>query len=233
MKVEGGKEPFELHGPLPESVSVLYRRRDHRAGARRAAEPASTSGPYLYWRFFVAGLTRHMQTGGIVPSQRFLVQRMISAVPLDYRGRIIELGPGTGVLTLRLAARCPSAEILACEINPELAQVVRKRAALEGLERRVQVVAQPAEQLLSALLRGPARARPEYIISGIPLGNLARDGAIALIELIQKALVPAGLYIQFQYSLLDRKKIKARFSRMRTVPVPLNFPPAFVYYARK
>jgi hypothetical protein len=33
--------------------------------------------------------------------------------------------------------------------------------------------------------------------------------------------------------LLDRKKIRIRFPNLRTVPEFLNFPPAFVYYARK
>ena len=40
------------------------------------------------------------------------------------------------------------------------------------------------------------------------------------------------MYIQFQYSLMDRKKIQKRFASLRTVPVLLNFPPAVVYYAR-
>ncbi len=232
MKVEGGKEPFELRGSLRDSVSALYppRHRSH------GVSPSGRNPPSIlhpYWRFLVAGVTRYTQTGGVVPSQRFLIQRMISAVPAAYSRQVIELGPGTGVLTMRLAARCRAARILACEINSELAELVERRAALQGLAQRVKVISQPAEHLLSSLAREPGSSRPEFIISGIPLGNLARASAIALIELIQKALAPGGLYIQFQHSLLDRKKIKTRFSRMRTVPVLLNFPPAFVYYAWK
>ena len=41
------------------------------------------------------------------------------------------------------------------------------------------------------------------------------------------------MYIQFQHSLLDRKKIRTRFSNLCTNPVFLNFPPAVVYYARR
>ncbi len=223
MKLRGGKEPFEVRGPMRGPVSVLYPR------------PARTGGSALhpYWKFLVAGLTRHTQTGGVLPSQRFLIERMISAVPVEYGGRVVELGPGTGALTMRLAGRCGSAKILACEINPELARVVQERTTLEGIDDRVSVISEPAEHLLSALARDAGRLRPDFIISGIPLGNLARDSAIRLIELIRQALAPGGLYIQFQHSLLDRKKIRLRFSRMRTVPVLLNFPPAFVYYAWK
>jgi phospholipid N-methyltransferase len=56
---------------------------------------------------------------------------------------------------------------------------------------------------------------------------------LALINHISGALAPGGWYIQFKYSLLDRKKIKGQFARLRTVPVLLNLPPAVVYYARK
>ena len=81
---------------------------------------SNTAATYLH--FFWAGLVKHGQTGGIVPSQRFLIAKMIAPVPETYRGQVIELGAGNGALTLRLAARCPEARILACEINPALAR---------------------------------------------------------------------------------------------------------------
>jgi phospholipid N-methyltransferase len=62
-------------------------------------------------RFLWAGLARHGQTGDLWPSQRFLIAKMIAPVPKDYCGRIIELGAGTGALTLRLAERCRHARL--------------------------------------------------------------------------------------------------------------------------
>jgi phospholipid N-methyltransferase len=180
-----------------------------------------------YLNFFWAGLARHGQTGGIVPSQRFLIAKMIAPVPETYRGRVVELGAGNGALTLRLAARCPEAQILACEINPTLARDVRGKLATAGLSRRVEVFAGSATNLLSELTR-----KPDFIISGIPLGNLGREKALALIGTIHRSLGEGGWYIQFQHSLLDRRKIRSRFPNLRTVPAFLNFPPAVVYYAR-
>ncbi len=182
-------------------------------------------------RFIWAGLAKNLQTGGIVPSQRFLIAKMIAPVPVDYQGRIFELGAGTGALTLRLAARCPAAQILACEVNPDLAEHSRRRMAMAGLQRRVTVFSGPAEQLLSTATQ-QGWSKPHYIISGIPLGNLARKQVLALITAVRQALAQGGLYIQFQHSLIDRRHIRACFSSLRTVPAFLNFPPAVVYYAR-
>ena len=185
-----------------------------------------------YWRFLLAGLTKHAQTGAIVPSQRVLIQRMIVPVPPTYRGLVVELGPGTGALTLRLARRCSSARILACEINPVLAQDLNRRLAAAGLRDRVEVISDSAQRLLEEMA-GKPETRAGYVISGIPLGNLDREQATALIDRIAGALAKGGMYIQFQHSLLDRKKIQARFARLRTVPVWLNFPPAVIYYAQQ
>ncbi len=185
-----------------------------------------------YWRFLLAGLIKHAQTGAIVPSQRFLVDKMIAPVPADYTEQVVELGAGTGALTLRLARQCPNAPILACEINPVLAHDLVVKVQAAGLADQIRVLADPAEHLLSRLASS-GKARPEFIISGIPLGNLDKAHAVDLIKRINRALARGGLYIQFQHSLLDRKKIKAQFSRLRTVPVLLNFPPAVVYYAQK
>jgi phospholipid N-methyltransferase len=185
-----------------------------------------------YLHFFWAGVVKQGQTGAIVPSQRFLIAKMIAPVPEDYDGQIIELGAGNGAITLRLAARCPRARVLACEINPTLARDNRAHLAQAGLHGRVVVVPDSAEHLLSEMRRR-GNEPPEYIISGIPLGNLGRVRTLAVLDAVSRSLAPGGIYIQYQHSLLDRKKIKARFPDLRIVPVPLNFPPAVVYYARK
>lgn len=185
-----------------------------------------------YWRFLLAAIANQGQTGAVLPSQRFLIGQMIEPVPPNYRAQILELGAGTGALTERLAARCPRARIVACEINSFLAKTTRNRLRAIGLSDRVEVVSEAAEQLLSRIAREGTK-KPDFVLSGIPLGNLGRHTVLNLIDSIHRVLAPGGLYIQFQHSLIDRKKIRDRFARLRTIPVLLNLPPAFVYYAQK
>ena len=191
-----------------------------------------TNSLTTYANFFWAGLLKHGQTGGIVPSQRFLIAKMIAPVPKAYRGQIVELGAGSGALTLRLAARCPGARILACEINLTLARDGKDNLTMAGHNDRVEVVLASAEHLLSKVGRR-GMEKPNFVISGIPLGNLGREKAGLLLDAIRQALGEGGMYIQFQHSLLDRKKIRAKFPNTRTVRAFLNFPPAVVYYAQR
>lgn len=185
-----------------------------------------------YLHFMCNALVKFRQTGAIVPSQRFLIGKMIEPVPQTYSGRILELGAGNGALTLRLAQRCPNARIVACEINPVLARTTRHNLDHAGINGRVEVVSDSAEHLLREMHRRDVD-KVDYVLSGIPLANLPGEQVQTLIDSISRAIRPGGMYIQFQYSLIDRKRIRSRFSLLRTVPVFLNFPPAVVYYAQR
>lgn len=198
-----------------------------------ATPPAGNASKSLasYLHFFLAGLIHQGQTGGIIPSQRFLIDRMLEPVPPGHAGRVVELGSGSGALTVRLAARCPHARILACEINPTLARDTEHNLARVGLQNRVHVACEPASAVLGRLRQ--QKERVDYILSGIPLGTLDGEQALELIRDIHRTLAPGGWYVQFQHSLLDRKKIETTFSTLRTVPVIFNLPPAVIYYAQK
>ncbi len=189
-----------------------------------------TVGSYL--RFAWAGVLRHPQTGGVIPSQRFLIEKMIEPIPPAFDGLILELGAGTGALTLRLAARCASARIVACELNPSLAEAAKQNLRQAGLSGRASVRPVSAQKLLSETI-GRGEEMPGYVLSGIPLGNLGRSRSAALLEVVGGMLPKRGTFVQFQHSLLSRNLIRARFAEVRIVPVLLNFPPAVVYYASR
>ena len=184
--------------------------------------------PHFVW----AALVRQRQTGGLVPSQRFLIKKMISPVPPDYRGVLLELGAGIGALTLRLAERCREARIVAWEINATLAQQARRNLDEAGVGRRVELINGSAEDLIQDMRR---RGIPpaDYVISGVPLANLGRARSDNLIGSAFEALGSGGMYVQFQHSTHHQEAIKARFGALRTATVLLNIPPAVVYYATR
>ena len=57
---------------------------------------SNTAATYLH--FFWAGLVKHGQTGGLVPSQRFLIAKMIAPVPETHRGQIAVFSCGPRVV---------------------------------------------------------------------------------------------------------------------------------------
>jgi phospholipid N-methyltransferase len=183
-----------------------------------------------YLHFFWAGVAKHMQTGSLFPSQKVLVEAMIAPVPRTYRGLVLELGSGTGSLTVRLAARCPHARIVACELNPVLAADTRRNLDRAGINGQVQVRARPAQDLLKEMF-GRADERPGYVISALPLGNLRKDAVAELLQTISTMLSPDGVFVQAQHFLVDLRNVRKAFKHVRTVPILRNIPPVFVYYA--
>src|SRR5262245_58979044 len=110
---------------------------------------SKTLGSYLH--FFWAGLVKQQQTGALLPSGRFLISRMLAPVPTSYRGQIIELGAGNGALTVPLAFHSPNARVLACEINTRLAEDSRENLARAGINGRVKVLSDSAENVLEKI----------------------------------------------------------------------------------
>ncbi len=224
MNTGGAQGERQTQGLFPGSAPVCRPFEDYLARI-------DTSGKLTACiHFFWAGLVNYRQTGAFLPSQSRLIDRMIAPIPEDYSGRIIELGAGTGALTARLAARCPKARILACDLNPVLVQLTGRMIRMVGADDRVKVVKCPAARLLAEVGENGSE-RPHYVLSGIPLGNLAKEQVRSLVQAVWRVLKRDGMFIQFQYSLMSRKIIRSRFPRLRTVPVFLNLPPAVVYLA--
>ena len=131
---------------------------------------------------------------------------MIAPVPETYAGQIIELGAGNGALTLRLAARCPKARILACEINPRLA---RKHPAQPGPGRHQRPGGSDLRfRRAPALGNGPREEWKSRITSfrAFLWGTCPASGRPRSSMRSAGRLRPGGMYIQFQYSLIDRKR---------------------------
>src|SRR5436190_22509452 len=112
MKVEGGEETLKSQIEFGKPAEALLARStaNWRSESIQVEEKLFMHNTLAsYWRFLLAGIIKQGQTGAVIPSQRFLIARMIEPIPTGYRGQILELGAGTGVLTQRLAARCPLA----------------------------------------------------------------------------------------------------------------------------
>jgi tRNA1(Val) A37 N6-methylase TrmN6 len=65
-------------------------------------------------------------------------------------GRALELGAGTGIISLLLAARDKFAGICALEVQEDFATLARRNAEINGLDYKVEVVCRDARELKSS-----------------------------------------------------------------------------------
>ena len=182
--------------------------------------PASAA----YSRFLRSWLNDPLAVGALAPSGRTLARSMSRELAPGHR--VVELGPGTGVVTR---------EILARGVRPrDLVLVERCAGFAEHLEREhpaVTVVRGDATLRQDGL--ASLRGTIDYIVSGLPLVLFSREQKERLLEECFGLLREGGALIQFTYGgrcPVARRDLESRGLVAKCIGfIALNMPPAFIY----
>ena len=147
--------------------------------ARRAAdEPLE----YITHRVSFYSQTFHIEPGALIPrpETELLVDRVLEAADPEREMTIVEVGVGSGVVSIVLAQHLPKARIIAVDISGKALSVARKNIESFGLEERIELrrgnllgpVSEPIDILVS---------NPPYVAEGAPLErNLSYEPDLAL-----------------------------------------------------
>jgi phosphatidylethanolamine/phosphatidyl-N-methylethanolamine N-methyltransferase len=189
----------------------------------RPKSKIANDAPGLFFRSF---LERPKEVGSIIPSSRFLERRVARCARLSAAKVVVELGPGTGGTTVALLrAMRPDAHLLAIEINPRLAERVRRRIA----DPRLIVHCGSAADIAGALAVHGLPA-PDAVISGIPFSTMPRAIGLEILASIRDVLAPTGCFVAYQ--VRDKVAVLARevFPKPSRVELEVrNVPPMRVY----
>ena len=151
-------------------------------------------------------------------------------LPANPESFVLELGPGTGIVTEALLRRGLREEkLVAIEHNPKLARLLRKRFP------RAHIITGDAWQL-DELLRNHREPIESVgaVISSLPLLNFSEGQAESLAQKIRAVLEPQGNWVQFTYRIHRlRPRGAASFRLHASKIVWLNLPPARVSVFRK
>lgn len=179
-------------------------------------------------RFLRNWAAKPLTTGAVSPSGRALTRLMASFVdPADPKP-VIELGPGTGVVTEALLERgVPPKRIVSIEYNPDFCKLLRHRFAdvrfIEG-----------DAYTLNATLGRSIEGDFDAVISSLPLFTRPPEMRHALITDALARLPIGRPFIQFSYALVPPVPAEpGRFTVEHTPWVLMNLPPARVWLYRK
>jgi len=175
-------------------------------------------------RFLLRLMARPRGIGAIAPSSPRLARALAMQIPQS-NGPVLELGPGTGVVTAAILARGIAPEHLtAIEYDSEFAEHIRRRFP------RIHVIRGDAFDLQTVL----GDTRPfAAILSGLPLLNFPPESRAELLAQIFARLAPGAPFIQFSYGLKPPVPAPSGVSVTRAARVLLNLPPARVWVYRK
>src|SRR5260370_8343022 len=126
--------------------------------------------------------------GSLIPSSRFLVDRLLNKIDWARASTVVEYGPGVGTITSRILARmCPQSRLVAFEMNEDFVGYLLRNFP----DPRLHVVHGSAETVQKELDRLKL-AGADYIISGIPYTTMPASLREPIMPESPAALNPAA-----------------------------------------
>ena len=119
------------------------------------------------------------------------------------RNRVIDLGTGSGIVPLLLAARHPETETVGVELQPDLVDMANRSVALNGVQERVKILQGDFRELASLVGREQfdvVTVNPPYFVPGTgqvspnPARAIARH---ALVGTLEDAVAAAATVVRY------------------------------------
>jgi phosphatidylethanolamine/phosphatidyl-N-methylethanolamine N-methyltransferase len=179
-------------------------------------------------RFIRSWMEKPLATGAVMPSGKPLARAMAKCVDPEKEGPVIELGPGTGAVTVALVEQgVDPSRLVMVEFNPAFCRLLRTRYPDATV---IQGDAYSIKRLLANLLRHPAAA----VVSGLPLFTKPLKFRLRLLADAFTLLAPEAPFVQFTYAMVP--PIPRSYSGAHawaSERIWLNIPPARVWVYRR
>jgi phosphatidylethanolamine/phosphatidyl-N-methylethanolamine N-methyltransferase len=189
-----------------------------------------------YQTFLAAALRRPAVIGAVAPSSAGLAELLAAVTPSSGRPVVVELGPGTGSVSVAIQRRLPEgARHVAVEIDP--AMVMHLQQTHPGLE-----VAFGDAADLVGLLDGRGIKAADAVISGLPWSLFRPERQRRILDEVSQVLAPGGAFTTFAYRHTGAMSSARGFHRMLNSmfdevivshTVWWNMPPARIYACRR
>lgn len=177
---------------------------------------------------YLSAFLRDKAVASVVPSTKFVVDRVVKAMELPQAGLIVEFGPAEGVITRRMLAKLrPEAVVVAIERNENFVKALGKID-----DRRLRVVHGDVQQV-DAILARHGLGEADAMVSGIPFSFFNSRQRHQLLEKILAGLKPKGRFVAYQFTTHLIPLLKCYFRKVDTQFEIRNLPPHFIFTCHK
>lgn len=167
--------------------------------------------------------------GSLIPSSRFLVDRLLRKIDWKRARTIVEYGPGVGTITGRILERMsPNTRLVVFEMNEDFVRYLQRSFP----DKRLHVVHGSAETVQKELERLKLD-RADYIISGIPFTTMPVLLRETIMRESRRALKPGGSVLVYQFTRAVLPYLKTHFDHIDQDFEPFNILPARLFYCRR
>lgn len=183
---------------------------------------------HFFWRF----IHNPLKIGALRPSSAQLCRATVKAIEPEKCRCVVELGPGTGVITQYLLNSIdPQSRFLAVEIDPVFHENLQKRFPGTAIHR------DDAEDL-GKWLQPQKSGLADAVVSGLPWTLFTESQCRSILAEIASCMQPDGIFVTLCYwhaqwlpsGLRLKKLLKDYFDAVEmTDTVWTNVPPIFLF----
>ncbi|MDR3495957.1 MAG: methyltransferase domain-containing protein [Ancalomicrobiaceae bacterium] len=179
-------------------------------------------------RFLRNWIGNPLKTGAVAPSGPALARSMAGYIDTANAGTVVELGPGTGVVTEAILERgIAASRLVSIEYSPDFCALLRER--FPGVH-----FLQGDAYGIRTNLAGIAELPLAAVVSSLPLFTRPPAERQRLINTALDMLAPGAPFIQFSYAFVPPVPHGAGdFTIERSNWILMNLPPARVWIYRR
>lgn len=179
---------------------------------------------------FAKNFVKHPKMlGSVIPSSRFLIDKLLAPVDWEKARLFVEYGPGIGNISVEVLRRMhPEAKLVLFELNDDFADFLRTSFRDPRL-----IVQHRSAGDIGKVLTEHGLGQADYIISGIPFSTMPEAVRNDIADATHAALKPGGQFLVYQFSPKVLEVLEPRFSRIDRDFEPINVPPAQLYFAQR
>ena len=178
--------------------------------------------------FFKEAVKNIKTSGTIVPSSKYLIQKILKVVDFSKAKIIVEYGSGNGIITKEILKKLDKNGQLICfEINSEFYKHIQTIN-----DPRLTVLNESCENIRFVCDKLNIK-KIDCIISSLPLTNIPDKITEKILNQSYLQLKENGCFLQYQYTLTYFKKMKKIYKSVDLGFEIRNIPPAFIYKCKK
>jgi phospholipid N-methyltransferase len=179
--------------------------------------------------FFKGFLRNPKEVGSVIPSSRFVIRRVLQCGEVSRSPVVVELGPGTGVLTREILRRMPrDGKLIAVELLPEFCSALRATLRDPRL-----FIYQGSSVDLEKALTEAGESEADLVVSGVPFSTMGRGEGLRTLQAARRVLAPNGRFVAYQFRSAVRRMAEPVFGPAETRSGFWNIPPMRIYTFRR
>lgn len=179
--------------------------------------------------FFKGFLRNPKEVGSVVPSSRFVIRRVVKCGEVSRSPVVIELGPGTGVLTREILQHMPrDGKLIAIELLPDFCDLLGATCR----DPRLLIYQGSSVDLEKALVEA-GESQADLVVSGVPFSTMERGEGRRTLEAARRVLAPNGRFVAYQFRDAVRRMAEPVFGPPETRSGFWNIPPMRIYTFRR